>query len=90
MRFKSYKGLLEEVNNRNKVILTISLWTHSSKRMTFDVPFDSIRQCFDWDMILTGNKNGKITFTTVDGEQHNYYYDKLRIAKLDYVEIVGY
>jgi hypothetical protein len=90
MKFRSYKNILEEINKQKQVILTISLWTYSSKRMTFNVPYDSIKYCFDWDMILTGNKNGKVTFTTVAGEQHNYWYDKLRIAKLDCVEIPNF
>lgn len=90
MKFRSYKNILEEINKQEEVILMISLWTYSSKRMTFNVPFNSIKHCFDWDMVLTGNKNGKVTFTTVDGEQHNYWYDKLRIAKLDSVEIPNF
>lgn len=90
MRFRSYKNILEEINKRNEIILTISLWTYSSKRMTFNVPFHSIKHCLDSDMLIKGNKNGKVTFTTVKSEQHNYWYDKLRIAKLDSVEIVNF
>jgi hypothetical protein len=90
LEFRSYKDILEEINKRNEVILTVSLWTYSSKRMTFNVPFNSIKHCFDRDMVLTGNKNSKVTFTTVTGEQYNYWYDKLRIAKLDSVEITNF
>lgn len=86
-RFRSYKNVLEEVNKKNNVVLTVSLWTYSSGKMTFNVPFDSIKQCFDWDMVLTGDKNGKVTFSTVTGEEHSYLSDKLKIAKLDCVEI---
>lgn len=90
MKFRSYKNILEEINKRSEVILTISLWTYSSKRMTFNVPFNSIKDCFDWDMILIGNKKGKVSFTTATGEKQSYWYDKLRIAKLDSVEIQNF
>jgi hypothetical protein len=89
MKFRSYKNVLEELNKKTPVSLTISLWTYSSKRMTFEVPFDSIKDCFDWDMILTGNRKEKVVFTTVDGKQHIYWYNKLRIAKLDHVDIAN-
>jgi hypothetical protein len=87
MEFRSYKNVLEELNKRNPVTLTISLWTYSSKRMTFKVPFDSIKKCFDWDMILTGNPKGKVTFTESNGKKHSFWYRELKIAKLDSVEI---
>jgi len=89
MKLRSYKNVLEELNKKNPVTLTISLWTHSSKRMTFQVPFDSIKDCFDWDMILTGNRKEKVAFMTVDGKQYSYWYNNLRIAKLDHVDIAG-
>ena len=89
MKFRSYKNVLEELNKKNPVTLTISLWTHSSKRMTFQVSFDSIKDCFDWDMILTGNRKEKVTFTTIGGKQYSYLYNNLRIAKLDFVDITG-
>lgn len=89
MKFRSYKNVLEELNKKNPVTVTISLWTYSSKRMTFDVTFDSIKACFDWDMILVGNKKEKVVFTTVDGKTYSYWYNQLRIAKLDHVEIAG-
>lgn len=87
MEFRSYKNVLEELNKRNPVMVKISLWTHSSKRMTFKVPFDSIKNCFDWDMLLKGDRKGKITFTEANGKKHSFWYQKLRIAKLDSVEI---
>lgn len=89
MKFRSYKNVLEELNKKTPVTVTISLWTYSSKRMTFEVPFDSIKACFDWDMILTGNQKEKVAFTTVDGKTYSYWYNKLKIAKLDHVEIAG-
>jgi hypothetical protein len=87
MEFRSYKNVLEELNKRKPVTLTISLWTYSSKRMTFKVPFDSIKKCFDWDMTLTGDRKGKLTFTTVNGKTRSFWYRELKIAKLDSVEI---
>jgi len=90
MKFKSYKNFLEGINKQNEVILTVSLRTHRNKKTTFKVPFNSIKRCFNWDMILTGDKNGKISFSTIKGERHSYWNKTLKIAKLDYVEITNF
>lgn len=46
MKFRNYKQLLTELNKTKQVILTVSLWTHSSKRMVFNVPFEQVKELF--------------------------------------------
>ncbi|PGK52043.1 hypothetical protein CN918_30090 [Priestia megaterium] len=84
---RNFKQVVNEINKHNRVLVTISLWTYSSGRMTFNVPFDSIKQCLDKDMLLTSDKSDRVTFVDIRGKEHSFPYDKLKIAKLDYLDI---
>lgn len=85
MKFRNYKQLLEEMSKSKQVIITISLWTYSSKRMVYKVPFEQLKQYLDSDMIF---KYGdfKLSFKTVNDKQISYQMYKLKISKVDYVE----
>lgn len=86
MKLRNYKQTLFAINKHQEVILTISLWTHNSSRMTFKVPFSNMMGYFDSDMTIVGI-NDKLSFTTINGKKHRFLMNKLRIAKLDYAEI---
>lgn len=87
MKFRNYKQLLTELNKTKQVILTISLWTYNSKRMVFKVPFEQIQNCLDGDMIF--NHSDKVLkFTALNGQEFKSRLNKLRIAKIDSVEVV--
>ncbi|MED1125262.1 hypothetical protein [Bacillus atrophaeus] len=86
MKFKSYKALIKKMNEKKEVIVTISLWTYSSKRMTYCVPFSEIEKYLDGDMLF---KYGdfKVKFTLLNGERRSFEMYKLKIAKVDSVQI---
>lgn len=85
MKFRNYKQLLEQISQSKQIFLTISLWTYNSKRMVFKVPFEQIKQYLDQDIIFKYGVH-KLKFTS-NGEQFSFLMDKLRIAKVDYIEI---
>ncbi|MEC2523075.1 hypothetical protein P9X78_12665, partial [Bacillus thuringiensis] len=68
MKFRNYKQLLTELNKTKQVILTVSLWTHSSKRMVFNVPFEQVKNCLDRDMIFECSDK-VLKFTSIDGKE---------------------
>lgn len=86
MKCRNYKQVLEHLNKSKQVVLTISLWTYSSPRMTFRVAFDEIKSHLDGDLCF-GWGDFKIKFTPLQGEPRSFWANKLRISKVDYVEI---
>lgn len=86
MKFPNYKALLNHMNQKGDVLLHISLWTYSSKRMRFTVSFKEAHRFFDKDMIHD-SYDRKMSFSTIKGERKVFHPRTLKIAKIDAVEI---
>lgn len=87
MKFGSFKHMLQEVAKTKEVIVTISVWTHNSKRMTFRVPFRQLERKLDKYMEYNfGYGKGYFQFTDTSGNKHKFHESKLRIVKFDHVE----
>lgn len=85
MKFRNYKHMLEELSKYQEVLVTISLWTYSSKRMTYTVPYKAIRNCLNGDMAFKYNK--QILKFRHKGSVIKHQLNTLKIAMVDYVEI---
>lgn len=85
MKYRNYKQLLEQISKDKQIIVGISLWTYHSKRLVFRVSFDTIKKYLDGDMLF---KHGDhpVNFNTLDNERRRFTMDKLKIAKVDYIE----
>lgn len=85
MKFINYKWLLEEISKKQEILLRISIWTYSSKRMTFTVPYEQVKQCLDDSMIFKYNDQN-LKFS-VGEKKFKFKLNELKIAKVDYVEL---
>lgn len=88
LKVKHYKQLLQHLNEQHSVILNISLWTHSSKRMRLSVAFDQMEKYFTKYMYDAYNYE-RLTFHTIEGDNHDYEKRQIRILKLDSVTVSG-
>ena len=89
MKFKSYRQLLTEINKVKPVMLRISLWTYSSGRMSYRVSFDQLQKYLDADLLFDDHYHDILKFEDVRGEKRKFHMNKLKIAKVDYVEMEG-
>lgn len=87
LKYRNYKQVLTEISKQKQVLVTISLWTHNSKRMSYKVPFEQLRGYMDGDMSFKYG-NYKLSFKTINDKQVSFQMYKLRIAKVDYIEFV--
>jgi hypothetical protein len=86
MKFGGYKYLLEHLNKTKQVVVTVSLWTYSSKRQIFRIPFDEAKKYFDKDMIWSAYSR-KFKFTATNGKPFSFGENTLKIVKVDSVDI---
>lgn len=85
MRFRGYKQLLEHINKDTHVMVVISLWTYSSKRIRCRVLLDDIKKYFDHDMIHDAY-NKRMVFKATDGKEYKFREHTVKICKVDYIE----
>lgn len=86
--FNSYTEILQYLRSHGKqVVAKASIWTHSSPRMVFHVDFDQLAEAHSSVLILKNRNKELLTFTTTDGAAHSFEQDKLRIVKVDSIEI---
>lgn len=86
MKFRNYKDLLEKLNEDNEIIITVSLWTYSSKRQIFKTTFNQIKNHFSPDMFFN-HRGGKFHFIDVNGKDFSFRKENLKIVKVDYAEL---
>lgn len=86
LKIKNFKHLLQHLNQNHSVILNISLWTHNSKRMRLSVEFNHIEKYFTKYM-FDAYKHDRLTFTTIQGDHHDYALEQVRILKVDSVTV---
>lgn len=86
LKIKHYKHFLQYLNQKHSVILNISLWTHSSKRMRLSVTFDQMEKYFTKYM-YDSYQHDHLTFDTIQGDHHDHAYEQVRILKVDSVTV---
>ncbi len=94
MKFYNYKNLLREFAKKKRVVVGISVWLYSSKRMAFKVDFSRYHHLFENDMELKANCRAykdyhTLQFKDLRGNKFNFDVKKIRIAKVDFVEFEG-
>lgn len=82
LKFRNYKSILNHLNKTLPVYLKISLWTHSSKRMTHLVRFSQIKDYVNDNLNFIFGPS-ILDFTDTKGHHFNMPMNKMRIAKLD-------
>ena len=90
MRAKNYKHLLHKLSLTNKIIVTISIWTHRSRRMFFKLDFGKNHHIFNRDMDFNYQFDKDVmhlSFETIYGEKLKFDRRKIRIAKVDSIEL---
>lgn len=86
--FKNYRDLLEHLNEVAPITVVVSLWTYSSRKMTFKLPLEDTYNNFDNDLNYT-YRGEFFKFKTVSGKEHKFSNSDLKTVKVDYVITAG-
>ena len=88
--FRGYKELLQEISKQKTVLVKISIWTHQSPRMTFELSLRGNENIFTKDMDFESyhyRNTDLLVFKTTRGKRYKFHINKIRVAKVDYVSI---
>lgn len=88
MRMNGAKAVLQAINKQNTVLVKVSIWRHSGKRLSLIVPFYQIEKFVDKDMHF-GCDSRTINLKGVNGFSFKGVLNQLRIIKIDSYEIKG-